>query len=193
MRAANSLLSCLGRKGLRLFAYLTTDPKVVGALAWVSLAITLLGFAVAIWQIVKTKRAANAARDAALGLEQRVRSRELLAKLGDAHNHLYAAGNHIVFGRRETVSLCLELSKGSIIEAIQLSRGVGGDWTELRLLVDRLRVLEGRFAVLTEPMQNDPEFLHLRFLLRDAAESLQQCAAQARYAYDLPEVWNGNP
>ncbi|HEY3909705.1 MAG TPA: hypothetical protein VGM07_07425 [Stellaceae bacterium] len=129
-----------------MLIHLTTDPKVLGILAWTSLAITVLGFAVAIWQIMTTKRAANAARDAALGLEQLVRSRELLAKLGDAHNHLYAAANHIVSGRRETVSLCLELSKASIIEAIQLSRGVGGDWTELRLLVGRLRDLEGRLA-----------------------------------------------
>jgi hypothetical protein len=54
----------------------------------VSGAITLLGFWIAIWQIRKVKRAADAARDAALRMAQRVRSHELLAKLGDAHTHL---------------------------------------------------------------------------------------------------------
>jgi hypothetical protein len=72
---------------------------------------------VAIWQIVRVKRAADAARDAALGLARRVRSRELLAKLGDAHTHLDAARNHVARGEREIAILCLELSCSAVIEA----------------------------------------------------------------------------
>lgn len=170
-----------------LFSYLTTDPQVLGLVAWVSTAITLLGFGIAIWQIVEAKRAADAARDAALKLAQRVRSRELLAKLGDANNHLEAARNHVGSGSREIAALCLELSRGSIIEARQLSAGVAGDWSRLDDLIIRLREAERRLAMMTQPLQRDFGFDGLRFILRDASEILQQSAAQARYAYNVEE------
>lgn len=111
--------------GVILLTYLTTDSQVLAVLAWASAAITLLGFVVAIWQIIRVKRAADAARDAALGMARIVRSRELLAKLGDANNHLDAARNHVGSGSPEIAALCLELSRASIIEARQLS-GRGG-------------------------------------------------------------------
>jgi hypothetical protein len=120
---------------------LTTDPKLLGILAWVSLAITVLGFVVAIWQILKVKRAADAARDAALGLVRRVRSRELLAKLGDVHIHLEAARNHATSGERQIVILCLELARDSAIEAEEISRGLRGGLEDLRhlsFLLERL-------------------------------------------------------
>ena len=98
------------RMGAALIAHLITDPQVPGFLAWVSTAITVLGFAVAIWQIVKVKRAAEAAREAAVGLARRVRSRELLIQLGNAHSRLDAARSRMVSGSREAALLCLELS-----------------------------------------------------------------------------------
>jgi hypothetical protein len=175
------------RRGAVLFKYLTTDPQVLGILAWAAAAITLLGFTITIWQLVRTRRAADAARQAALGLVRRVRSRELLVHLGNAHNHLDAARHHIGLGSRQTASLRLELSRASAIEARQLSTGMAGDWEELQGLVYRLREAEGRLAVMAEPVQDDPEFVPLGFLLRDASDSLQRCAAQARYAYDVDE------
>jgi hypothetical protein len=174
-----------------LLKFLTTDPAALGILAWVSAAITMLGFAVAIWQIVRAKRAADAARDAALGMAQRVRSRELLAQLANADNHLRVGQAHLGSGRRDVVSLCLELSRGSILEARQLSIGVAGDWTELQLLVIRLRQAEGQLAEMTEPLQNDPGFARLSLMLRGISEGLQRSLAQARYAYDLDEARNG--
>ena len=173
--------------GALLFTDLTTDPQVLGVLAWTATAITLLGFVIAIWQIIRVRRAAYAARDAALGLARRVRSRELLAKLGDAHIHLEAARNHVGSGSRDIAALCLELSRASIIEARQLSGRVAGDWGGLHDLVIRLREAERRLASVTEPFQSDPGFDGLRFILRDASEILQQSAAQARYAYDIDE------
>lgn len=167
--------------------YLSTDPQALGFLAWASAAITLLGFTLAIWQIARVKRAADAARDAALGLVQRVRSRELLAKLGDAHNHLDAARNHVASGGREIAVLCLELSRRSMIEARQLSREVFGDRDEFQLTIVQLREAERRLAVMSEPLEADSEFVRMRMLLRDVSESLQRRMAQARYAYDVNE------
>jgi hypothetical protein len=115
-----------------LFAYLTTDPRVLGTLAWGAAAITVLGFAVTIWQLVRTKRSADAARAAALGSVQRVRSRELLAQLGDANNHLDAARSHVASGPCATARLRLELSRDSILGAQELSTRVAGDWRELQ-------------------------------------------------------------
>lgn len=170
-----------------LLAYLTTDPKVLGTLAWASAAITVLGFGIAIWQIVRVKRAADAARDAAVGLARRVRSRELLAKLGDAYNQLEAARNHLETGARAMAAFRLELSRGSMIDARQLSERMAGDWGELQVLIARLREAEQQLALMIEPLQEDLRYVALRFLLRDASEGLQRSAAQARYAYDLEE------
>jgi hypothetical protein len=116
---------------------LTTDPKVLGILAWASAAITVLGFVVAIWQISKVKRAADAARDAALGLAQRVRSRELLAKLGDAHTHLEAARNHVGRGERRMAIVRVELSLGCAIDAREISRTLGGSQDDLYVWLSR--------------------------------------------------------
>jgi uncharacterized membrane protein YidH (DUF202 family) len=95
---------------------LSTDPQVLGILAWAATAITLLGFAITIWQLVRTKRSADAAREAAIRLVRRVRSRELLIQPSSAHSHLEAARNRVVSGERGAAILCLELSVRSIIE-----------------------------------------------------------------------------
>jgi hypothetical protein len=157
-------------------------------LAWTSAAITLLGFVVAIWQIARVKRAADAARDAALGLAQRVRSRELLAKLGDAHTHLDAARNHIASGEREIAVLCLELSCGAVIEAREISRGLGGPGEDLQLLSILLGQLTGQVTKMQDPLSDDRDFIQLRLRLRDASERLQRNMAQSRYTYEVPEV-----
>ncbi|MGD9614423.1 MAG: hypothetical protein AB7H90_08495 [Alphaproteobacteria bacterium] len=114
--------------GAALITYLTTDQHVLGILAWVSTAITVLGFAVAIWQIIRVRRAAEAARIAALGLARRVRSRELLIQLGNAHSHLEAARSRMISGGREVALLCLELSVRSMIEA----RETGGQRSDMQ-------------------------------------------------------------
>jgi hypothetical protein len=178
--------------GAVLLKYLTTNPQALGVLAWFSTAITVLGFAVVIWQIVRARRAADAAREAALGMAQRVRSRELLAQLANADNHLRVGQAHLGAGRRDVVSLCLELSRGSILEARQLSIDVAGDWMELQLLVIRLRQAEGQLAEMTEPLQNDPSFARLSLLLRGLSEGLQRNLARARYAYDIGERDDGS-
>lgn len=66
--------------------------------------------------------------------------------------------------------------------------GVAGDWGELQDLIIRLREAERRLATMTQPLQGDPGFAALRFILRDTSEILQQSAAQARYAYDVDET-----
>jgi hypothetical protein len=154
-------------------------------LAWVSLAVTVLGFAVAIWQLVKVKRAADAARDASLGLVARVRSRELLAKLQDAHHHLRAGRDQLASGYREITRLCLELSGAALSEAEVLSEGVAGDWADLPKLRVRLNDAESRLLGMYEPLQDDPEFLRLREELNSATQLLERNVAHARYTYDI--------
>jgi hypothetical protein len=174
--------------GAILFGYLTTDPQVLGVLAWASAAITLLGFVVAIWQIIRVKRAADAARDAALGLARRVRSRELLAKLGDAHTHLDAARNHVARGEREIAVLCLEPSCGAVIEAREISRSLSGAGEDLQLLSILLGQLTEQVTRMKDPLSDNPNFIQLRLRLRDASERIQRKMAQSRYTYEVSEV-----
>jgi hypothetical protein len=167
-----------------LITYLTTDPQALGSLAWVSSVITLLGFAIAIWQIRKVKIAADAARDAAREMAHRVRSRELLAKLGDAHTHLEAARNQVARGERETAMLFLELACRSIIEAQEISRTLTGTSDELMRLSDVLAQLTEQVTTMPDPLVDNDEFIELRLRLRDASEHLQRSMAQSRYTYE---------
>jgi hypothetical protein len=132
----------------------------------------VLGFAVAIWQILKVKRAADAARKAALGLAQRVRSRELLAKLGEAHTHLESARNHIGRGERQIGIVWLELSSGCAIEAREISA---------------MSDLTRQLTMTPEPLSADAGFIPLQLELRKASERLQRVLAQSRYRYDVGE------
>lgn len=147
----------------------------------------MLGFVVAIWQILKVKRAADAARDAALGLARRVRSRELLAKLGDVHIHLEAARNHATSGERQIAILCLELARDSAIEAEEISRGLRGGLEDLRRLSFLLERLTEQAMGMSEPLARDPDFIRLRVMLGEAARLLQRNIARSRYTYDVTE------
>jgi hypothetical protein len=147
----------------------------------------VLGFAVAIWQILKVKRAADAARDAALGLAQRVRSRELLAKLGDAHTHLESARNHVGRGERQIAIVLLELSSGCAIEAREISRTLGGSQEDFYILVITLGELTEQLTTMPDPLAADTSFIQLQLQLRKASELLQQKLAKSRYRYDVSE------
>jgi hypothetical protein len=160
---------------------------VLGALAWISLAITLLGFAVAIWQIAKVKRAADSARDAAVGLAHRVRSRELLAKLGDAHSHLTTARDNVGRGERHIAIVSLELSSGCLIDAREITRTLGGRREDLDVLVIALGDLTEELTAMSDPLSTDPGFIRLQLRLRKASELLQRSLAQSRYRYDVGE------
>jgi hypothetical protein len=168
-----------------LFTYLTTDPQVLGTLAWAATAITVLGFAVTIWQLLRTKRSAEAAREAALGLVQRVHSRELLAKLQDAHHYLRAARDHSESDDRGITRLCLELSGAALSDAEMLSSQVSGDWTNLAKLRIRLHDVGHLLLRMQDPLQDDAGFSQLQRGLYDASQLLERDVAQARYAYDL--------
>jgi len=147
----------------------------------------VLGFAIAIWQISKVKRAADAARDATLGLAQRVRSRELLAKLGDAHTHLEAARDHVGRGERQIAVIRLELSSGCAIDAREISRTLGVSQQDLYLLVFELSDLTGRLAGMPDPLTAHPGLIPLQLRLRKTSEILQRILARSRYQYDIGE------
>lgn len=156
-------------------------------LAWSSAAITILGFVLAIWQILKVKRAAEAARAAALGLAHQVRSRELLAKLGDAHTHLEAARDLVGRGERQIALLRLELASGCSVEALEISRTLGRDEQTLDILVYEMTDLIGRLRSMLDPLATHPDFIQLQLQLGRAVERLQRIRAQSRYQYDVGE------
>lgn len=148
----------------------------------------MLGFAVAIWQILKVKRSADAARDAALGLAQRVRSRELLAKLGDAHRRLEAARNHVGNGERQIAIVLLELSCECAIDAQEISRSLSRSVDDLQRLIVLLRQVTEQVTRMSEPLPDNAHFIQLRSRLGYAAQLMQRLIAQSRYAYDVPEM-----
>lgn len=151
----------------------------------------MLGFTVAIWQILKVKRAADAARDAALGLAQRVRSRELLAKLADAHAHLETARNHVGRGEQQIAIVWLELSLRCVIEAREISRTLSGSREDLDVLVIALGDLMEQLTAMPDPLTIDPGFPHLQLQLMRASARLQRTLAQSRYRYDVGEERDG--
>jgi hypothetical protein len=150
--------------------------------------ITVLGFAVAIWQILKVKRAADAARDAAFGLAQRVRSRELLAKLGDVHLHLAVARNHVASGDRQIVLFSLELACGFAIEAQEIARSLATNGDDLQDLNVLLRQLMDQVIVMDDPLAENPDLVQLRLKFGVASQLLQRHIAQSRYTYEAPET-----
>lgn len=160
---------------------------VLGILAWASAAITILGFALAIWQILKVRRAAEAARAAALGLAHRVRSRELLAKLGDAHTHLEAARDLVGRGERQIALLRLELASGCSVEALEISRTLGGSEQTLDILVYEMTDLIQRLRLTFDPLTSHPDFVQLQLQLGRAVDRLQRIRAHSRYQYDVGE------
>lgn len=166
---------------------MTTDPTVLGVLAWASAAITVLGFAIAIWQILKVKGAAEAARDAASGLAQQVRSRELLAKLGDAHTHLEAARDHVGRGEQQLAVMRLELSSACAIDAREISRAFAASEQELEFLIVALNDRTERLTAMPAPISSDPGLVILQVELRRDAGLLQRILARWRYRYDVDE------
>ncbi len=189
LRLGSQIVGCQIRYGGDpVIKYLTTDPQVLGILSWASVAITVLGFAFAIWQILRVKRAADAAREAAVGLALRVRSRELLAKLGDVHIHLKAARNHATSGERQIVILCLELACGCAIEAQEISRGLSRSDGDLERLTVLLGQLTEQVARMPDPLPGNADFIQLRSRLGSASQLLQRHIAQSRYTYEVPEV-----
>jgi hypothetical protein len=128
----------------------------------------VLGFAVAIWQILKVRNAADAARDAALGLAERVRSRELLAKLGDAHNHLQAARDHIGRGDRQIAVIRLELSLGCAIDAREISQALDGRREDLDILIAVMSNATQQLTTMREPLTGSGDFIRLQLQLRQA-------------------------
>ena len=170
-----------------LFTYLTTDPQALGILSWASTIITVLGFVIAIWQIMKVRRVADAARLAAIGMELTVRSRELLAKLGEAHPHFEAARNHVARGEREIAVLCMELSAGFVIEAQEISQRLPDASDDLHLLSVTLSQLSAEISEGDEPLADRSDFVQLRLRMREAATLLQRIMAHSRYTYSLGE------
>jgi len=112
----------------------------------------------------------------------------LLAKLGDAHTRLEAARNNVASGGREIAVLCLELSCNAVIEAREISRGLGAAGEDLVLLSILLRQLTEQATKMRDPLSDDPGFIQLRLRLRDASERLQRSMAQSRYTYEVGEV-----
>lgn len=168
-----------------IFTYLTSDAQALGILSWISALITLLGFGIAIWQIARVKRAADAARLAAIGMARRIRTQELAAQLGNAHIHLETARNQVASGAREIAMLCLELSATSLIDAREILREVSGTGADLTTVITRLRRAEERLGRMSDPIGDDPDEVALRVQLREISDILKGSIAKLRYRSDL--------
>lgn len=170
-----------------LLKYLTTDPEVLGVLSWASALITLLGFSVAIWQIIRARRAADAARAAAMATARRVGRRELLAKLTDAQGHLEAAQSDFARGEREATLARFSFAIGAVIDAREISRTLERGYPDLQTLSVLLEQLTEQVMRVTQPLDEDPDFVQLRIEIRRASQLLKTNMAQSRYDYRIDE------
>jgi hypothetical protein len=91
------------------------DTVLQGAVGLASLAVTLIGFGVAIWQILRVKSAAKAAKDSAdatrISLQQRIGAFELSAAISD----LISAKVYLQNSNRDGGRIYIDLARSKIV------------------------------------------------------------------------------
>lgn len=163
---------------------LLTDPHVLGTLNWAGLVITLIGFAIAYGQLVKTKKAADAAKDAAVELKNTVQNREKLLELNTAIAFLESARNSLIQKKLESAAIYLDLTSASLVQAIELM----GDDPATRKQAKQCSMIVKRLAeqlMATDGFESETiEFTRYAIDARNVTERLRVHAARLRYDYD---------
>ena len=114
------------RSGCVLLQYLTTDPEILGVLAWVGLLTTFVGFVIAILQLRKIQSATQAARSAVSQMTIVVRSHEQSAKLHIALDNLKLADDQLRKGNGDAAAAYLSAGWQALLDTRELTDGESG-------------------------------------------------------------------
>jgi hypothetical protein len=162
--------------------YLVSDPIVSGTVGWVGLFLTLGGFVVAIDQIRRTKRAAEAAMAATKALTRSVFSRERLIELGSAIAHIDNARERITQARYEGALVFIDFSLTECVQIHELLVDTSEQKKFYKCIV-RLRKLGEELSMAGEGSESDAS-LALALEARAIVGVLNEMAAKLRYSYN---------
>jgi hypothetical protein len=164
-----------------------TDQMVMGVVQWIGLILGLGGLAFAIWQISKTRTAAEAAASAAQDAVRSVFSRELMLELQNAAGNIESARHHISARKYDAAAIFLELGHSDLLQVHEL---LSTDLKEKRA-VFKVMVRLGRLRTdieRDEVGQSVEQTAVARGLeAREISNDLKACVARQRYRYDDKE------
>lgn len=167
------------------FHWLATNAQVVGIVGWVSLAVTVAGFWIAISQIRRVKSAAEAARAAALQMARVVRSREQHAKLTSAISYLGGAKAYLSQLNAEAARVCVEVACSSLVDARELSDNAG-DQQKIQTSLVRLRKVGESLADIDPDADTAQQLKPHAIDVRKSVIVLEEVATRLRYKLDTP-------
>jgi hypothetical protein len=166
-----------------LLSYLLTNPEVLALVGWVgtivgivSLIVTIAGFWVALIQLRRVKKSAEAAGEAVAALRKTVHLRELNGKLTHALAQLRSAALQLSRDNRDAAMAYLDAASTSLIDARELSRDEG----ESEKITDGIvQVQRGVERIQRGGSSFSPAKLAVE--LRRLVGSIDQVAARVRY------------
>jgi ABC-type multidrug transport system fused ATPase/permease subunit len=156
-----------------------------GAVAWISFAVTTIGIGLALWQIFKTKKAAQAAASAASSLTKAVRHREHLLQLQSCIAALDNARNHIGRDSKEAAIIFIDLSLTALAATLELSTEPDRNLLKKHQL--RLRNASNTLEEMAGYISEDTAYFATVKSLKLTSETLKSLAARSRYSYQLDE------
>lgn len=164
--------------------FIATDPLSVGSATWVSLIITTLGLAFALWQLNRTRRAAEAARDAAFGMRRTIISRERLVELNNALSLLETGQDKIARREYKLALLCLDISRRDCARVVEMLEDGSSERRALRRAVRRIAALAEALMV-DEDGGDFGSAVERATEARAIAEILHAQSGRLRYMYDV--------
>ena len=165
-----------------ILKYLISDPSVAGAVGWAGLLFSVIGFAIAIDQILRVKSAAEAAKRAADRLTAAVFSRERLIEIGSAIAHIDNARDRITQGRYEGALVFVDFALTECVQIHELIDVV--ERKKFYKFIVRLRKLGEDLSLAQGNNTEADSSLALALEARAIAGVLHEMAAKLRYSYN---------
>ena len=161
---------------------MVSDPTITGSVGWLGLFLTVAGFIVAIDQIRRTKKAAEAATTATQALTRAVFARERLIVVNSAIAHINNARERITQGRYEAALVFIDFS---LTECVQIHELLGTPERKkfYKSILGLRKLGEGLSAAERDGNENETSFA-FAIEAREIVGTMDELAAKLRYSYD---------
>ena len=167
--------------------HLLTDPTIIGSVAWLSLVATIGGLGIAIHQILRTRKAAEAAADASRTTRRALFTRERLLELRDALSLVETAQNRLARREYEAALLCLDLGQKDCEQVAALLRPRSRGKRAVAGAIKRIGALSE--AILRDvDHADDGNAISYSTEARSIAEVLRAEAARLRYIFEPEDM-----
>jgi hypothetical protein len=176
--------------GTSTLSWLLTDAYVVGGVAWVSVALSVLGLlatVVGLWiavkQIMQLRTAAEAAALATEALIAQMFGRERLIELATAIGHLDTATTYISQRDFRPAILCVDFAHRECVKVTQLLASEPAVAKNVSKLALRLRKLNESLAHADDRREQEQFALTLAIEARSIISGMNTASARLRYNY----------